>query len=277
MVSMPEYLPTERLAQDGICSFLFQGGFSLGRGIDLLISYWPYVVDTAHLYLRGPASPYKEQMISLAAATGLLGRRIFFPEPVEEQALIEEAAKADVGIIPYSPIGANHIYCCPNKASQYMAAGIPILANDTSYVRHILEQSGGGLVVDFKSRERFVAVVASLTEDPSLRKRLRQAGRAYFESTFHWEALAPDFYQALIDATQWADAALLVQYSKSRSESYLVLSEVAREATVEDSKQVSRVRDSALSWYFIAYSMVGRLLPRPVKRILRPFLRWLRG
>jgi hypothetical protein len=102
-----------------------------------------------------------------------------------------------VGLVPYEPQGANHQHCCPNKVSQYMAAGLAILANDTSFVREVVEAAGAGLVVDFRSRQALVEAVNRLAADASLRRTHAEDARRYFGETFHWEALSADFYGAL--------------------------------------------------------------------------------
>ena len=84
----------------GECHFLYQGGFSVHRGIDLLIKAWPKTDSRAILLLRGPDNEYKDAMQVLARQTGLLGSRILFPKAVTESELINTAAEADVGLFP---------------------------------------------------------------------------------------------------------------------------------------------------------------------------------
>lgn len=179
------------------CVFLFQGGFARGRGIELLIEAWPQVRADAHLHLRGPLGPWRDRMVDLARSTGLLDRRIFFPAPVEEAEMVDAAARAHVGLVPYEPQGANHRHCCPNKLSQYMAAGLAVLANDTAFVREVVEGARAGLVVDFRNRAVLVAAVDRLVADPALRTACAQHARGQFAAHFHWEALAIAFYEEL--------------------------------------------------------------------------------
>jgi hypothetical protein len=54
--------------------------------------------------------------------------RVLFLEAIDESELVTAAAEFDVGLVPYTPTGLNYSNCCPNKLSQYMAAGLPILA-----------------------------------------------------------------------------------------------------------------------------------------------------
>lgn len=182
---------------DGVCDFLFQGGFARGRGIELLIDAWPDVAESAHLHLRGPLGDWRDRMLARAAATGLLNKRIFFPLPVDESELVDAAARFHVGLIPYEPHGANHQHCCPNKMSQYMAAGLPMLANETSYVGEVIRRADAGLVVDFRDRQALARAVNLLASDPVARERFARNSADHSLSTFHWEAVSVDFYQDL--------------------------------------------------------------------------------
>jgi glycosyltransferase involved in cell wall biosynthesis len=179
------------------CKFLFQGNFATARGIDLLIEAWPATRDEAHLLLRGPDSAYKRAMEEVAARTGLLGRRIFFPTPVAEGELVSAAAQADVGLIPYTPTGLNYAHCCPNKMSQYMAAGIPILANDTSFVAETLRVARCGTTVDFTRTQALIDAVNALASGPDQRRLLGRNGLEYFRQFFHWEIVSRPLYDGL--------------------------------------------------------------------------------
>lgn len=183
------------------CQFLFQGVFAPGRGLELLIAAWPRTAPEAHLVLRGPPWEFSDKLKAQAAATGLLDRRIFFPPPVEETDLIASAARSHVGLVPYEPHGENHRHCCPNKMSQNMAAGLPILANDTAFVREVVAGSGAGLVVDFRDQDALVAAVDRLARDPGLREEYAQRARRHFTERFHWEVLSRDLYQQLLQRT----------------------------------------------------------------------------
>jgi glycosyltransferase involved in cell wall biosynthesis len=179
------------------CKFLFQGNFAVARGIDLLIQAWPGTREEAHLLLRGPNSTYKTEMEDLAAKTGLLGRRIFFPPPVSEGELVSAAAEADVGLIPYTPTGLNYTHCCPNKMSQYMAAGIPILANNTSFVAETLRMAGCGMTVAFTRTQMLIDAVNALASRPDQRRVLGRSGLEYFRQAFHWETVSRPLYNGL--------------------------------------------------------------------------------
>ncbi|AWM87676.1 glycosyltransferase family 4 protein [Microvirga sp. 17 mud 1-3] len=170
--------------------FLYQGGFAELRGIELLIDVWPKTDEHCILHLRGPDSSYKEELIERARATGLLDRRIIFPDAVKETELVQAAMAADVGLISYEPKTKNHIFCCPNKLSQYMAAGLPILANDLIYVADQIRKAQCGLSVDFDREADLLASIHRLANDDSERALFGANGRRYFETTFNWAGIS---------------------------------------------------------------------------------------
>jgi len=183
--------PARRVRTDGKVEFLFLGGFAPDRGILQLIQAWPQTPSTCILTLQGPDSHYKQEMLAAAKATGLVGARIMFPAPVAEAELVARAAQADVGLIPYEPTLINHIHCSPNKLSQYMAAGLPILANGTRFVSDTISKAGCGVIVDFAKPGLLAAEVAQLASDPERRRQLGANARRGFEDFFHWEIYAP--------------------------------------------------------------------------------------
>lgn len=282
-------LPEESLRQPDApaaekCRFLFQGGFSKARGIDLLIKAWPGTVAGAVLELRGPDSPYKSEMIALAEATGLSGSRILFPAPVTEDALVGAAAAADVGLIPYTPAGTNYANCCPNKLSQYMAAGLPILANRTAFVASVLSDASCGSTVNFEDSNALVEAVNRLVLDVKARRELGLRAHAYFCSTFHWEKLSQDFYTRLQGLV---DDRIPVQLAEGESPAIAFQEEPASQLEEDKSralvfyglcpKEMPRdayyVQQSSLFW--CSGRRLWRLLPLRARNYLSPSLKKL--
>lgn len=210
-------LPAERTA-DGAnrtCAFLFQGNFAPCRGIEYLIEVWSSVDANAQLQLRGPDNEFKREMMDLAANTGLLGTRILFPEAVKETALVEAAAAADVGIIPYPPVGTNYSHCSPNKLSQYMAAGLPVLANRTSFVTQIVADSEAGLVCDFSNRTELLDAVNALARSQDVREVFARKANDYFRREFHWEKQSRSMYEAISTLADARRVAATMDHSTS--------------------------------------------------------------
>ncbi len=193
--------PEHFRADDGAVKFLFQGGFSPNRGIEALIQLWGQVDARAILLLRGPEGEFKEQMRQLAIEAKLCDKSIFFPPPVNVDDLVAAAkSDADIGIIPYPPHGINYSNCSPNKLGQYMAAGLPILANKTYFVEDSIKKAHCGITVNFNHQQDFISAVSRLC-DKSTRVEFGRNGRLYFENIFNWESISKPLYNAINEKT----------------------------------------------------------------------------
>ena len=177
--------------------FLYQGLFARGRGLEALIKLWPKTSARAELYLRGPHNEYSLSFRSIAEQTGLLNTRIFFCDPVNEEDLVEAARSFDVGVLAYEPVSINNRYCCPNKISQYCAAGLPLICNRLEYVESLIADADFGLAADLNDEDGFSDAVTRLAEDDDLRRRLASKAQRFFLSRFNWQVASRPMYEAM--------------------------------------------------------------------------------
>ena len=177
----------DKLAQ-GRVKFLFQGRFTPGRGIDELIEGWTKVDGSrAALFLRGPDNMWRKAAIELAARLGQLNRCVYFLDAVTEDQLVCAAAEADVGIIPYKPLIINDRLSCPNKLSQYLHAGLLVIANDLPYVQSVLTEAEAGVFYSSTDPRTLAAAVHRIVDDPELRRRGRQNALRFARERFNWQ------------------------------------------------------------------------------------------
>jgi glycosyltransferase involved in cell wall biosynthesis len=176
--------------------FLYQGGFAPGRGIEHLVRAWAQVGAPARLLLRGPNNPFKAEMERLAESLNLKNRRVFFPEPVSEAQLVEAAGEADVGLIPYEPNSPNNRFSCPNKLSQYFAAGLPVIANELDFVQQVILENGLGAVVSFRDGDKLARTIERFARREALADMAERA-QAYFRSEFNWETASAELFASI--------------------------------------------------------------------------------
>jgi hypothetical protein len=148
-------------------------------------------------------------MVELARSLDLGKQRVSFPAAVSVEQLVPAArADGDVGLVPYTPAGANYTNCSPNKLSQYMAAGLPVLANATNFVTEVVQAAGGGIVVDFQREAALKDAIARLCDD-IFRQNCADRSLAFFDCSYHWEAVSAPLYAAMTSSVSKSDGAAL--------------------------------------------------------------------
>ena len=182
---------------NGRVKFLFQGNFAPGRGIEEFLSAWAQA-DTTNgvLFLRGPESEARNLCIEHAKRLGVLGTSVHFMKAVSEDELIAAAQEADVGVIPYKPIWEGYRYACPNKLSQYMQAGLVILANNLDYVKQIMDRYSCGLAYDYLQPATAVAAIERLIQDGELRRAMSANAKRWAREEFNWQVQSKPLYEA---------------------------------------------------------------------------------
>jgi len=180
---------------DGRCKFLFQGRFTPGRGIEELIQGWSGVDgERAALFLRGPDNMWRQGAIAMAGDLGLLDRSVYFLDAVTEDELVSAATEADVGIIPYRPLIINDRLSCPNKLSQYLHAGLMVIANNLTYVKAVLTEADAGVFYDSAQLSTFVDAVHRILNDPELLRRCQENALYYARERFNWQVEGEKLY-----------------------------------------------------------------------------------
>lgn len=101
--------------------------------------------------------------------------------PWTEAGEAADLAAADIGI-SWLPDDLWSRGKCGLKVIQYMAAGLPVVANPVGVQAHLVRHGETGFLV--RTPDEWVAAVGRLARDPDLRRRLGQAGRARVAAEF---------------------------------------------------------------------------------------------
>lgn len=177
----------------GRVKFLYQGNFAPCRGIEEIIKAWEGVNTTqGALFLMGPESVYRDKYIALAKELGLLDSSVYFPKAVPQSLVITVSSQADVGLIPYNSQLMVHAFCCPNKLSEYMQAGLMIISNQSLlYVNQILKEGNCGTFYDSSSISSITQSMQKAIQSKDLRELYKKKSLAYSKSHYNWEKLFP--------------------------------------------------------------------------------------
>jgi glycosyltransferase involved in cell wall biosynthesis len=180
---------TIRALASGRLVFLYQGGYVPERGLEELLQAWRNVDGSkALLVLRGVYCPF-QGMLEKMGQDQIDAGKILFLGPVTEPELVAASRQADVGVIPYRPVSLNNRYCCPNKLSQYMQAGLAILTNNLDYVKATVLGNGCGLAYDSDNPQTVVSAVERFTADRAFLAECKRKALETGRTTFHWDAV----------------------------------------------------------------------------------------
>lgn len=276
--------PTDRVSiaetlNKKVVTFLFQGIFAPGRGLEEIIHAWPHVSDVAQLVLRGPESEFKDRLVSLASDLGLGSEAVMFMPAVSEDELVAAAAGFDVGLIPYPPSNKNNANCCPNKLSQYLAAGLPLLANNTRFVGSIIADAQCGVITDFGRTDLLIEKIRWITSHDAERKVMAVKAEAYYREKFNWESVSSEMYrkirnlvcdQPLKQLTVWPTATFRVYMSENRNN-------VNNVALLRNVNNVALLRNVSSFAAFRYARAVWRRLPESFQERLKPLKQLLMG
>ncbi len=137
---------------------LFQGGLSAGRNLEVLVGAMRHVRHPqVDLVILGDGQ-LQNSIKKKAQRIGLTGRFHLHPA-VPQKSLILFSASADIGVIPYQATCLNNHYSTPNKLFEYIAAGLPILANDLPEIRNIIDTHQIGFVGDMSTAEKAALLI----------------------------------------------------------------------------------------------------------------------
>lgn len=158
-------------------------------GLEVAIRAVPRIARScpdARLLIIGGGDPGEERALrSLTRGLGV-ETRVHMVGVRRYEELPEYLRQADLGWAVFPPNGAR-LYAFPNKAMEYMAAGLGILGTVGSQTARLIERFDCGLVVPFDVDAVAEAVVALFDNRSRLAEYARNGGRA--AAAFDWPDL----------------------------------------------------------------------------------------
>jgi glycosyltransferase involved in cell wall biosynthesis len=157
--------------------FLYQGGLSKGRGLELLLEAFTGLESDQNVLVCMGYGPL-EGMIKRKSSEN---NAIFFHSAVLPDVLLNYTGSANYGILFYEDTCLNHRYCSPNKIFEYLMAGLPLLTSNLHEMKRLVETEGVGIVAQENTVEGFrEAVHASLNQDyKAIQKKVFEARKKY--------------------------------------------------------------------------------------------------
>jgi glycosyltransferase involved in cell wall biosynthesis len=181
---------------------LYVGRLELRKGIDLLWQVLPGLLaenPNVHVTLVGHDPDGHWQARFRTEAPASVQPQIEFAGVVSDEILGTHYAKADVLLAPsrYESFGLMFV--------EAMAWELPVIALDTPGASEVLVHDATALLVPMEDIGGLNAAITSLIKDPTLRRRLGEAGRKRAEQLYSREALAAassSFYRKTLGAAR---------------------------------------------------------------------------
>ena len=157
--------------------FLYQGGLSKGRGIELLLEAFSDLNTDKNVLVCMGYGPLEGLIQEKAQQQST----VFFHPAVSPDVLLNYTSSADYGVSFIEDSCLSYRYCLPNKMFEYLMAGLPVLTSNLYEMKRLVETEGIGIVAEENTVEGFrKAVEASLIQDyDAIQKNVFAARRKY--------------------------------------------------------------------------------------------------
>lgn len=180
----PSYFGLIRRPEPG--RILFAGRISTGKGLtDLVqaIARRPEIADQVLLAGAAADGEYVSELKSLIARS-VRGDRIKLLGLLDEQALLEEMARASILVLP------SYQETAPMVIQQAMAARLPVVATRVGGVPDLIEHEVSGLLFDPGDVDELARLLLRMREDPGLGERLAAAAHRTATESFESDRVA---------------------------------------------------------------------------------------
>lgn len=159
--------------------FLYQGGLSKGRGIEMLLEAFKSL-DTSVVIVFMGYGPLEELIIEKSKEYS----NIYFHHAVAPDILLDYTSSADFGFLFYENTCLNHYYCSPNKMFEYLMAEIPVIVSNLYEMKRLVESNKIGTVAKENSPD---GLKEAIKEALMLDKVELQANIKKLKTIYNWE------------------------------------------------------------------------------------------
>lgn len=130
--------------------------------------------------------PERATMEAALQAQGLLSQ-CEFTGAVQAHEVPALLARMDIATAPYPQ--QENFYFSPLKIYEYLASGLPVVTTRVGHLDTVVLDGVDGVLVEPGDPDAFAAAMARLLQDPALRLKMGQAGRARIQARHSWDAV----------------------------------------------------------------------------------------
>ena len=129
---------------EGKKMLLYQGAVNIGRGVEWILDAMQYLPE-CHYVIAGVGDEY-QRLKDYSASKGW-SDRVTFLGRLEPRQLHALTPHADLGLALLENRGLNYYYTLPNRISDFVQGGVPILGTDFPEVRRVVEKYQIGTLI----------------------------------------------------------------------------------------------------------------------------------
>jgi glycosyltransferase involved in cell wall biosynthesis len=160
--------------------FLYQGGLSSGRGIEILLDTFKMVDDEKSVIVFMGYGPL-EDIVKQASNEF---ENIYFHEAVSPDILLDYTSSADFGISTIEDSCLSYRYCLPNKMFEYLMANLPVIVSNLYEMKRLVENNKIGVVAKENTPEGLSEAIKKATK---LDKQDLKANIQKVKEIYNWE------------------------------------------------------------------------------------------
>jgi len=169
----------EAFGIEGKTIFLYQGGLTKNRGIELLIEVFQTLDDESVMVFMG----YGELDNYIEDVSKKIPN-IFLHKAVSPEVLLEYTASADFGISTIEDSCLSYRYCLPNKLFEYIMAEVPLIVSNLPEMSKVVNGNNIGVVVE---EETTLGIKEAIEKAMLLDKELMKKNLKKVKSLHNWE------------------------------------------------------------------------------------------
>ena len=160
--------------------FLYQGGLSLGRGIEILLDTFKEMRDDKHVIVFMGYGDLEDLIIEASKEY----KNIYFHKAVAPEVLLSYTSSADFGISTIEDRCLSYRYSLPNKIFEYLMAEIPVIVSNLYEMGKLVRDNNIGLIAkDNTSSSLKIAIEeATKLDREELKKNIQKIKKIY-----NWE------------------------------------------------------------------------------------------
>jgi glycosyltransferase involved in cell wall biosynthesis len=141
--------------------FLYQGGLTTGRNIELLLETFSNLKSSKSVIIFMGYGSLEEKVKRFTE----INSNIFFKRAVSQELLIDYTSSADIGFVLIDKVSLNNSMSLPNKLFEYAMAGIGVIASDNIEIKRFVQNYNCGFCLDDVNNKSIVNTLELFTDE----------------------------------------------------------------------------------------------------------------